>query len=249
MTTIALLLVFFQANLPGSEVVTQQQVTFLTASKAEVTQQDGKALILAEGLEKDVSYGVLITIEAPVKWIEIHPVEKPFPPIIQTPFRNKTFLIRGKQGQKFYVSGRGTDVPFWFDVSIDPNSSNPTPDPKPPKDPELPDWLEKIRTISREGSLAVKDPATAKDLAKAIDEAAIQIDQKCLESRCLNLPDAKSIMVSSIEQVLVSRPVASKQWLSLWRRPVSDAIAQAKPVDTPSYLAMMRSAAKGLIHE
>lgn len=248
MNTIALLLlVCFQVDLPGSEAISQQQVTFLTASKAEVTEQDGKAVILAEDLSKEVSYGVLVKIEAPVKWIEIHPVEKPFPPIIQTPFRDKTFLIRGSQGQKFYVSGRGTDVPFWFDVSIDPRAPQPPPvDPNPPVDPVPPDSLGKIEKISRDGAARLNDPTTAKALAKSIDDAAKQIDARCAVGQCPTLSSAKDIMIKAIEDVMVQRQVPSGQWLQLWRNPVSDAIKAANPADLKTYVSMMRAAAKGL---
>ncbi len=243
------LLVCFQIDLPGSESITQQQVTFLTASKAEVTEQDGKAVILAEDLSKEVSYGVLVKIDAPVKWIEIHPVEKPFPPIIQTPFRENTFLIRGSQGQKFYVSGRGTDVPFWFDVSIDPRAPQPPPvdpDPKPPVDPVPPDAFGKIEKISRDGAARLNDPITAERLAQAIEVTAKQIDAKCSVGQCPTLSAAKASMIQSIENVMSMRETPSGQWLQLWRKPVSDAVSAANPSDLKTYVSMMRAAAKGL---
>ncbi len=240
--------VFAQAPWDGgvaSTDIKQSQVVFLTAKSAEVAPLENGVAILAEELSEVREYGVLISLPAPAKWIEIHPSEKPFPPAIQSPMKDGRFLVRGAPGAKFYVSVRGQDIPTWFEVFIQPRSPLPPPDvtPQPPPVGETPAALEKL---SRELAIGLGDDATRQSLKRAISDTLNKIDSMCNARQCPTLQAAKAMVVQSIESELLTRKTPNKDWWTGWRKPISDAILKANPSDLKTYLVLMRSVQSGL---
>ncbi|XZE35319.1 hypothetical protein SH501x_000809 [Pirellulaceae bacterium SH501] len=232
--------------------VTQTQVVFLKAAKAELADVYGKVAIIAEELSEAREYGVIVTLPTEVKWIEVHPAAKPFPPIVQMPFKEGRFLIRGVPGERFYVSSRGGDRPLWFETIVaagdnqtpptDPGPVDPKPDPSPPSGT----ILDQIRELSRQKSAALDDAATAAVLRETIQRVADAVRAKCRAGQCPTLDGAKTMMVQSIDVAMLGRTSPNRDWWLNWRRPVSDVIKKANPADVESYLTMMQAAAEGL---
>jgi hypothetical protein len=233
--------------------VTQTQVVFLKAAKAELADVNGKVAIIAEELSETREYGVIVTLPAEVKWIEVHPAAKPFPPTVQMPFKDGRFLIRGVPGERFYVSSRGSDRPLWFEtiVAAGDNQSPPPGDPPPvdPKpDPTPPDGttLQQIRELSRQKSQALDDKVTSMVLKGTIEQVADSVRAKCRAGQCPTLDGAKTMMVQAIDVAMLGRTSPNRDWWLNWRRPISDAIKKANPADVETYLSMMQAAAEGL---
>ncbi|AMV35728.1 hypothetical protein VN12_26785 [Pirellula sp. SH-Sr6A] len=233
--------------------VTQTQVVFLKAAKAELAEVNGKVAIIAEELSEAREYGVIVTLPAEVKWIEIHPAAKPFPPTVQMPFKDGRFLIRGIPGERFYVSSRGSDRPLWFETIVaagesqlpppsDPLPVDPQPEPAPPSGP----ILQQLRELSRQKSQALGDAATAVVLKGTIQQVADSVRAMCRSGQCPTLDGAKNMMVQAIDVAMLGRTSPNRDWWLNWRRPVSDAIKKASPADVETYLSMMLAAAEGL---
>lgn len=235
----------WDGGLPG-EGVKQSQVVFLSAKSAEVAPLENGVAILAEDLADSREYGVLVTLPKPAKWIEVHPSEKPFPPIIQPPLKDGRFLVRGKPGEKFYVSVRNEEIPTWFEVFIEPRTPTPPPDVTPPTNPPIGDTPVALEKLSRDLANGLGDDATRQSLKRAIGETLNKIDSMCNAKQCPTLAAAKSMVVQSIEAELLTRKTPSKDWWSGWRKPISDAILKANPGDLKTYLVLMRSVVAGL---
>lgn len=230
--------------------VKQTQVVFLQASAAQVAPiGEGTVAILAENLAPERSFGVIAEVPA-TKWLEIHDVNKPFPPVVAKPIEGSKYLIRGEPGQKFYVSGRGGDLPLWFDVQIAPSVTEPDPPTGPPTSPPTSPppagGLAELTEVSRGAAAELDDLVQERAIKAAILSTATLIEQECAAGQCRGLDQVKSAMVLSIDLALQSAPYTSKSWAVKWRRPVSDAIKKLNPADVPTYIAMMRAAAAGL---
>lgn len=234
----------WDGGLPG-EGVKQSQVVFLSAKSAEVAPLENGVAILAEDLADTREYGVIVTLPKPAKWIEIHPSEKPFPPMIQAPLKDGRFLVRGKPGEKFYVSVRGEEIPTWFEVFIAPRTPEPPPEitPTPPPGSWTPAELAKL---SKDLATGLGDNATAQSLKRAINDTITKIESMCNARQCPTLPAAKSMIVGAIESELLTRKTPNKDWWTGWRKPISDAITKANPADLKTYLTLMKSVASGL---
>ncbi len=229
-----------------SDGVKQSQVVFLSAKSAEVAPMENGVAILAEDLADSREYGVLVTLPKPAKWIEVHPSEKPFPPIIQPPLKDGRFLVRGKPGEKFYVSVRGEEIPTWIEVFIVPRTPEAPPEVTPPTNPPIGDVPASLEKLSRELATGLGDTLTQQSLKRAINETITKIDAMCNAKQCPTLAAAKSMIVQTIEGELLTRKTPNKDWWTGWRKPISDAINKANPSDLKTYLVLMRSVAAGL---
>lgn len=240
---------FGQFSSPGkqdeNENVTVSQVTFLTADAVEVAEAGKRVAILAEGLDAKQEYGVVLTTKMPARWIEVHPVEKPFPPIVEQPYKDNKFLIRGKPGEKFNVSVRGIDIPVWVEVTIAPSVAPPKPEDPKPEDPKPPVSSD-VKELSKQLSSQLADPPTASALKTALLSTVSNIEALCNQRQCPTLDSAKNSVQNTINTVLQSRKTPNKDWYRGWREPVSKAIADKKVTTTSEYIAWVRAAAEGL---
>lgn len=231
------------------EPIGQSQVVFLSAETAEVAVDGERVAIIAEGLSPSRQYGVVVTAPESTKWIEVHDSKKPFPPVVSKPFRDNKYLVRGQPGQTFYLSLRGEGPPVWAEIVIAPEVVPPKPDKpeEPGPDPPKPaPGLDGIEELSKQLADKLDDSATRVALASAITKACDDLDAMCKSGQCPGLPQAKMTVVAAIEQTLALRAKPDKNWLDGWRRPISEAISKLNPVDPPTYISIMRTAAQGL---
>lgn len=230
------------------EPIGQIQVTFLTATSAELAEQDGKTIILAEELDAQRGYGVILVADKATEWIELHDSAQPFPPQTLSQYAPEKhpgrFLARGRPGQKFFASLRGNGPPTWAEVVI---ASVDQPD-YPPSDPPTPPNLKSIMELSKKQASSLNDQATAARLKAAINQECDRSEALCKAGQCEGLPVTKSSVVKAIETALSARTGDSlrKDWLATWRRPISDAINKLNPQDPPAYIAIMRAVTLGL---
>jgi len=208
--------------------VEQEQVTFQLADAAELMSQDERVAILSIGLDAAQSYGVRLIPSKPVAWIEIHDVNKPFPPRVQEPF-NGSFVINGGSGQVFWVSLRtANEPPTWIEVTIGGKPDIP--------DPPIGDYKQ-LENISRAKSAALNDPVSAAAIKAAINGACDQVDGT------MPLDAAKRHVVKAIDDAPKDGRV---EWHDGWRVPISDAIGTLGITKTVEYVAAMRAVARGL---
>lgn len=233
------------------EPIGQIQVTFLTAASAELAESDGKTIILAEELDANRGYGVILVADPATEWIEAHDADKPFPPTTLKQYapekRPGRFLLRGVPGQKFFASLRGNGPPTWSEVVVAPSAPDPDEPDEPDEPPSTPPNLKSIAELSKQRSAVLNDQATAARLMVAINQECDRSEALCRAGRCEGLPATKAGIVNAIESTLATRTGESlrKDWLS-WRRPVSAAINTMNPQDPPAYIAIMRAVAMGL---
>jgi hypothetical protein len=235
---------------PVNEGVQLSQVTFLVADRAELATDGTRVVVLAEGLDDKREYGVIVKLAVPAKWLEVHPIAKPFPPKVERPYKENSFLIRGAPGERFYVSIRRDDGPTWIEVTVAPNlmPQPPPVDPTPTDPPVNPGTLTEL---SRSLSKAMQDPATSASLKASLSTAVSNLEALCRVSQCPTLPAARSQVIAAIERALLARTNPSKDrpdkdWLKGWREPISKAINDKNPIDTKTYVALVRSVVDGI---
>lgn len=233
----------FSAGESQPSQVKVTQVTFLLAEAVEVAPSGTRMAILAEGLEADKEYGVIIVPEVQARWIEVHPVAKPFPPLVVEPYKDNRFLIRGKPGEKFNVSVRGIDIPVWVEVVIAPSSQ---PEPPKPVDPVPVPPVGDLAKLSRDFATAMQDGKTQGELKAALSTKAKELKALCDQNKCPTLDAAKREIAVTIDKVFLARSTPSKDWLKGWRDPVSKAISDKKPATTAAYVALVIAATEGL---
>lgn len=227
--------------------VEQQDITFLTAATAEVSQQeDGTVAILATELRPEREVGKLLTVTGqPVDFIEVHPEKNPFPPFVLEPLRPNVFLLQGSPGDKLFVSIRAAGQPPTWEVVV---IAGPPGDPDNPiKPPPSEDLQALVRQIVDSPGLR-NDPATREQLKKSISAACDHVEGLCNNMQCPTLPGAKRMVTDVIDARLRARDSSSLKhdWHSLFRKPVSAAIDEKNPADVATYLSLMRSVAAGL---
>jgi hypothetical protein len=122
-----------------------------------------------------------------------------------------------------------------------------TPPPVEPEEPEqpTPGDFDSLRKISKESAAKLGDKATATGLASAIQAKAAEIDGMCERGQCPTLDGAKRMMVTAIENHLLSRP-NSGGWGPTWRVPINEAVIGKNITTVASYLSAMRAIAVGL---
>lgn len=231
---------------PVNEGVKLSQVTFLVADRAEIATDGTRVVVLAEGLDDKREYGVIVKLDVPAKWLEVHPIAKPFPPKVERPYKENSFLIRGAPGERFYVSIRRDDGPTWIEVVVAPNLMPQPPPVEPgPVDPP-PVNPGSLTELSRSLSKAMGDSATSATLKASLGTAVSNLEALCRASQCPTLPAARSQVIAAIERALLDRKNPSKDWLKGWREPISKAINDKNPVDTKTYVALVRSVVDGI---
>jgi hypothetical protein len=234
----------FTAPVPDNGV-SVAQVTFLIADKAELATDGSRIAILAEGLDAKREFGAIVTLKDAAKWIEVHPVANPFPPRVERPYKDHTFLIRGQPGEKFYVSIRSDDDgPTWIEVAI---AGEPAPDPEkpPPVDPNPPP-AGSLAELSRSLSQAMGDPETASAIKASLGSAVSSLEALCRSGQCPTIAVARAQVIYAIESALRDRKKPNKDWLKGWRDPVSKAVGAKNPADAKTYVALMRAVTEGL---
>jgi hypothetical protein len=230
---------------PPSEAVEVAQVSFLIAESVETAADGERVAIIAENLDAKREYGVVLKLTESAKWVEVHPVDKPFPPAVVKPYVGSRFLIRGKPGERFYVSIRGDGVPQWVEVVVAPTVDAPPVDPA-PEDPAPGPAPSDLRELSKSLSAKLNDPATASMLKVNLLAKVEALESLCKAGRCPTLDSAKSEIRNTIDAALLLRKSPSKDWLGTWRKPISDAIGLKGYSSTQAYVAAMRQVAEGL---
>lgn len=244
---VALLVPQVAAQFPAGESKPSQvkvsQVTFLLADAVEVAPSGTRMAILAEGLESQKEYGVILVPEVQARWIEVHPVAKPFPPLVVEPYKDNRFLIRGKPGEKFNVSVRGIDIPVWVEVVIAPSAE---PEKPPPTEPGPVQPIGDLAKLSRDLAVAMQDAKTQAELKAALSTKTRELKSLCDQNKCPTLDAAKREIAVTIDKVFLARSTPNKDWLKGWRDPVSKAIADKKPATTAAYVSAVLAIVEGL---
>lgn len=129
---------------------------------------------------------------------------------------------------------------------IDPPTPAPEmPEPAPPLPPAPGKWSV-LEQISKANADKVADPATRKELKKAITDEVASIKKLCDNGQCPGLEDVKRRVSGAIEQVLLRRDNRFSLWAQTWRLPNSNLLAAQPPRDVPDYLAAAVAIAAGL---
>ena len=123
------------------------------------------------------------------------------------------------------------------------------PDPEEPEEPTpTPGLFENLRKVSQESATTLKDSVTALGLSDTIRAKADEIEAMCERNQCPTLDGAKRMMVSAIENRLLSRSGFSRNinWAEGWRVPINTALRASNTSTVANYLAAMRAIAAGL---
>jgi hypothetical protein len=229
---IVVILLIFQSVVLGQE---QKQVTFQRAKSAVITPDGNQVLIFTEDLKPQKEFGVLLTPNPSVEWVEIHDDMK-FPPIVQKPVEGKVMIV-GKPGQLLWVSLRNsTGPPQWVKVVVKGDTIPVTPVPVPGKD------FAKIRDLSK-AKAALLDKPTALAIKTALTLKLDALSRQCVTGQCQTLQAAMAEVVGTINDV---RKDGRYEWYWGWRDPVSVAVKAMNLTATPDYIAAMQAAAEGL---
>lgn len=227
----------------SGEAILQAQVVFQDAKSAEVTTMpNGRVAILSEGLSETKQFGVRIEANPATKWLEVHDVEKPFPPVIEKPFAPGKFLVRGKLSQKFAVSLRGLEQPHWFEVVV---GGDVVPKPDDPPPPVNDDVGKQLQQLSASLAEKLKEPHVADALHAAIVNEAARQKAECQAGRCPTISQSMQTMSNAISEALL-RSNGKGMWYQGWRQPISEAIKAKSPGNAETYLSLIVFVAKGL---
>lgn len=230
----------------SGEAILQAQVVFQDAKSAEVTAlPNGRVAILSEDLSDTKQFGVRIEANPATKWLEVHDVAKPFPPMIERPFAPGKFLVRGKLGQKFAVSLRGLEQPHWFEVVVGNAEQKPDEPPKPDDPPVSDDVGKQLQQLSASLAEKLREPNVAEALHAAITNETGRQKAECQAGRCPTVSQSMQSMSNAISEALL-RSNSKASWYQGWRQPISEAIKAKNPSNTETYLSLIVFAAKGL---
>lgn len=216
--------------------VEQTQFSYYQADSAVVEPFEEKVLIFAEGLIMTPRYGVQITIVGQDnKYIEVHPENKPFPPMVITPISEGVYRIFGKVGEKFYVSVRSENAPYWFEVTISPPDVKPE-DPVEPDDPQDPPTdLGKFEEMIKK--YLPNDPPTASAFSSAYLSALTKVTKED------TLDQVKLKVVEERRKAALLLPALNQVW-SEFLTTISDHLETLKTKD--EYLKHIEFLAKKL---
>ena len=143
-------------------------------------------------------------------------------------------------------------------VGPDPKPEDPKPeDPKPedpkPEDPNPKPELgfgryENLYQTSKMNSEQMADPATRSALHQELEKTTAQLKVRCDSNNCPPLAEARAMITSTIERVLLQRKGESEDapWASGWRVANNQWLAQVNITTTPEYVKAMMALTAGL---
>jgi hypothetical protein len=158
------------------------------------------------------------------------------------------FLALPKPGEYRFgliVADKSANIDYTFitikavaNITSDPT---PTPIPIPTPIPVPPTGFAGLRKASTVGSSFLQDNETSKRLNTELTKISSQLSS-------LPLPEAKQVVVRTIESVLSARSYESrkKDWLTNWRYPINSELEKLQITDTATYSAAVLAIAGSL---
>lgn len=126
------------------------------------------------------------------------------------------------------------------DPVVPVNPVDPPPQPNPAK------WL-KLQESSKANADRINDATTRSRLKSSIAATILAIDSQCEAGQCPGLPDAKSMVLKSIESVLLARVGTSARidWTP-WRKGNQAEFDRLGLIDVKDYSSALKAMAAGL---
>jgi hypothetical protein len=200
-------------------------------------------VILVGGESKPIIEPVaIVTVKTAYKFFDVVAQKSLFEEAVLVRLSDTEFLLQGEGRWVIKVTAFDPEKGIAKkSAEVVIGKSTKPPDPiDPPVDPPV--GFEQIAELAKTKANLANDPSTKAALAASIIMATAVVSPDD------SLDHAKGVVVAAIESTLGRRTGSSRlvDWLSIWRKPVNDAVLAAKIETTANYLACMKAIAEAM---